>query len=197
MIYLIIGRILSKLRVGSIRRNKVVIPILRIMLGTIELLMGRRIFWLMIGIVGFLFGLFVTLNYLQLEVWLNILAGLVAGVIFAGLALVIPKVMVAILGFIAFGITAVTIAAPFGLERGSILFWILFVLAGLFGASLVFWLFDWALIIGTSMIGATSILSGLGTLTHVSSESLLWLIFFLFLLAIGVSFQSKDLKLSA
>jgi len=156
--------------------------------------MGRRLFWLIVGIVGFLIGLFVTVNYLQYNLWIDLLIGLVVGVIFASLAGLIPRVMTAVLGFWAFGIAIVTLGSQFGLKQGSVLYWMLFVIFGSLGASLAFWLLDWALIFATSLIGSSSILTGLGDLTGISVGVALWTACFLVLFLIGVSAQFRDLR---
>jgi hypothetical protein len=169
------------------------IALTQVILGSIQLLLGRRIFWLMVGIAGFLVGLYVTIYTLNTPAWLKLLIGLGVGLIAALLAVVIQKPMAAVFAFFAFGLAAVLFSSALGVERGSSLYWIVFVIAGLVGAIMVFILFEWALIIGTSLIGAGAATAGLAVLLKFPANGLPALILFLVLIAIGISSQSRPL----
>jgi len=163
----------------------------QLLLGVFQLLLGRKIFWLMVGIMGFLVGLFLTINVLEWPAWLKLLIGLGVGLVFALLAVVIQKPMAALFGFFAFGIAATLIGLAFGAQRGTTIFWILFILGGIIGAFLVFALFEWALIIGTSLLGASAITSGLAGLFDFPASGLPALILFLILVVVGITYQSR------
>ena len=170
------------------------VAIIQLVTGAIQLLLGRKIFWLMVGIMGFLIGLFLTVYVLDWPVWLKLLVGLGVGVIFSVLAVIIQKPMAAIFGFLAFGLATATVARLWGVAKESNLFWIIFVIGGLVGVILVFALFDWALIIGTSLSGAGSILTALETILRLQLNGLVPLALFLILLLIGITYQAKYMK---
>jgi hypothetical protein len=163
----------------------------------IQLLLGRKIFWLMVGIMGFLLGLSLTVYVLDWPVWLKLLAGLGVGVVFSMLAIFIQKPMAAIFGFFAFGLAAATLAHLWGATRDSSLFWIIFVMGGIVGVILVFALFDWALIIGTSLSGAGAVVTALEGMLRLQRNGMVTIALFLILLLIGIVYQSNRLKPTA
>jgi hypothetical protein len=145
----------------------------------------------MVGIMGFLVGLFLTINVLEWPAWLKLLIGLGVGLVFALLAVFIQKPMAALFGFFAFGITATLVGLAFGAERGTTAYWTIFILGGILGAILVFALFEWALIIGTSLLGAGSVTNGLAGLMDFPATGLPALILFLILVVVGITYQSR------
>jgi hypothetical protein len=170
------------------------LAIIQLFTGAIQLFLGRKIFWLMVGIMGFLIGLFLTFYLLDWPVWLRLLAGLGVGMVFSVLAVFIQKPMAAIFGFFAFGLAIATLAHLWGAIEYSPLYWIIFVSAGLVGVILVFALFDWALIIGTSLSGAGAVVTALESLARFPKNGLLPVLIFLILLAIGIVYQAKYLS---
>jgi len=170
------------------------LAIIQLVTGAIQLLLGRKVFWLMVGIMGFLFGLFLTVYVFDWPVWLRLLVGLGIGVIFSVLAVFIQKPMAAIFGFFAFGLAAATLARLFGAAVNSSLFWISFVVGGIVGIILVFALFEWSLIIGTSLSGAGSVVTALESLLRIQNNGVLSIALFLILLFIGITYQAKYLR---
>jgi hypothetical protein len=67
--------------------------LLQIILGAIELFLGRSIFWLVVGIAGFLLGLFLSVDYIQTSLLIRILIGVLVGILFSVLAVVIQRPM--------------------------------------------------------------------------------------------------------
>lgn len=169
------------------------IAISQIIVGIFQLLLGRRLFWLMVGIAGFLAGISVTISVLDWSPWLKLMVGVGIGIVFAILAVLIQKPMAAIVAFLAFGVAVLFLARLFGIELGHGIFWILFVVGGLIGAILAFTLYDWALIIGTSLLGASSVSAGLNALLNSPGSRLLASVTFLILVAVGIAYQSRSL----
>ena len=169
------------------------LAIIQLVTGAIQLLLGRKIFWLMVGIMGFLFGLFLTVYVFDWPVWLKLLVGLGIGVVFSVLAVFLQKPMAAIFGFVAFGLAAATLARLFGAAVHSSLFWIIFVVGGIVGVILVFALFEWSLIIGTSLSGAGSVVTAIDSLLHIPKNGVLTIALFLILLIIGITYQARHL----
>jgi hypothetical protein len=173
------------------------LAIIQLVTGAIQLLLGRRIFWLMVGIMGFLFGLFLTVYVLDVPtwpIWLKLLVGLGIGVVFSILAVFIQKPMAAIFGFFAFGLAAATLARLWGVTVNSSLFWIIFAVGGIVGVILVFALFEWALIIGTSLSGAGTVVTALEGLLRVPRLGMVSIALFLILLIVGIIYQAKHLS---
>jgi len=170
------------------------LAIIQLVIGAIQLLLGRKIFWLMVGIMGFLVGLSLTVYILNWADWLKLLVGLGVGVVFAVLATFIQKPMAAIFGFFAFGLAAATLAGLWGVNQSSSWYWIIFAVAGVIGVILVFTLFDWALIIGTSLSGAGSIIAALNSMLRAPLSGVVTVALFLILLLVGITYQSKHLS---
>ncbi|PYJ54789.1 MAG: hypothetical protein DME82_09850 [Verrucomicrobia bacterium] len=84
---------------------------------------------------------------------LELAVALVLGVLGALLAFLLQKIAVAVVGFLAGGKLASAIAAAFFVHYSQYST-IIFVIGGLIGAMLLLFLFDWALIVVSSFIGA-------------------------------------------
>ncbi|MFN2542939.1 MAG: DUF4203 domain-containing protein [Chthoniobacterales bacterium] len=130
------------------------VPIISAVIGIIVLLFGRRLFWLCVAAVGFAAGFEVAPHFMQEPTPLLTLSiGLVFGFIGALLALFLQKVAIAIAGFLAGGKLATAIAAAFFIASAGY-FGIIFLIGGIIGALLLLTLFDWALIVVSSIVGA-------------------------------------------
>ena len=134
-------------------------------IGIVLLVAGRKLFWLALGGVGFLAGLFVASNILNLSsAVVELGVALFAGVVCAFLAVVAQKIAVALAGFVLGGAGAVSIASffePSALSEGTP--WVL--LAALVGAILgtivAPSLFEASLAAFTSLVGAMLVVSRL------------------------------------
>ena len=63
-----------------------VISIFDLILGAILLVAGRRLFWLLVGAIGFVIGVMLATRFFHGSELTMVLAGLVLGIIFALLA---------------------------------------------------------------------------------------------------------------
>jgi hypothetical protein len=160
------------------------VPIVSVAIGIAVLLFGRKIFWLLVAAVGFAAGV-------ELAPWLvhepsSVLvmtAALVLGFVGALLALFLQKVAVAIVGFVAGGRLAVAIIAAFIVQhQGS--FALAFLIGGIIGALILLLLFDWALVVLSSLVGAYMISSAI-TLPPTGAT-----IIFIVLTIIGIVVQT-------
>lgn len=168
-------------------------PIAAIVLGFIELLFGRRLFWIFVAIGGFLIGWFLMPEIVPgLATWLRVLIGVVAGVVFGLLSIPFTRVMVAIAGFFVFGGALVMGLRVLGanIATGSALYWTAFVIGGLIGAVFLFFALDWALIVLTSLAGAGAVSRGI---VNFVSDSPLWIgvVVFAILAVIGITVQAR------
>lgn len=131
------------------------VPILHLLAGATILLMGRRLFWLFVAIVGFIATFeFVPLLLPGSPEWLVLLVALVAGVGGALLAIGLQYAAAAVVGFIAGVYGSVPVVV---LLCGHAAGWIPFV-GGMVGAVLMLMLFDWTLIVLSALAGARAVL---------------------------------------
>ena len=133
------------------------LPLASIIVGALMLLFGRRLFWLFVAAVGFWIGFELTPYLIQNPPpWLALAIGLVLGLMGAVLAFILQKVAIAIAGFLVGGHIATALLAAF-VHAPPQPSWIAFVLGGTLGAMLLLALFDWALILFSSVAGAEMI----------------------------------------
>jgi hypothetical protein len=166
------------------------VPIISVIVGAAILLFGRKLFWLFVAALGFAVGLEIAAYFMkEPPQWMTLLIALGCGVIGALLAILLQKIAIAVAGFIAGGRIAWALAATFFVEhahyRG-----ITFVVGGILGALLLLALFDWVLILLSSVEGAHLIGNGI-TLPEKGA-----MILFIGLAIIGVIVQGSMLRRS-
>jgi hypothetical protein len=131
------------------------------LIGIVILLFGRKLFWLCVAAVGFAAGVEIAPHLVnEPSPLLALTVALVLGLIGALLALFLQKIAIAILGFLAGGKLAGSIAAAFFVQYAQHST-VIFVIGGIIGAILLLFLFDWALIVVSSLIGAHLIQSAI------------------------------------
>ena len=164
-----------------------------IFIGAVLLLLGRRLFWAFVGGVGFLVGFNFASQALQGQPdWLILLVAIVVGLLAAVAAIFLKRIVVAIAGFFAGGyfLSAATVAALQGNQvlhsSQPVVSWIAFVLGGIIGAILVTMLLDPALILLSSLVGATAITQNV-PLTDAAKG-----ILFIVLLVLGIIVQTAQ-----
>jgi hypothetical protein len=137
------------------------IPVISVLVGAVVLFFGRRLFWLFVAAVGFAAGVELAPHLVhEPSSLLVITAALVLGFLGALLALLLQKVAIAVVGFLAGGRLAAAIAAAFFVQHAQY-FWLTFLIGGIVGAILLLALFDWALIFLSSVVGAHLIQSAI------------------------------------
>jgi len=135
--------------------------LLRILAGVALLVAGRRLFWLFVGLIGFISGARMASHFFpgQPE-WIVLAVALTAGVLGALLALFLQWLAIGLAGFLAGAYIVVNLLHLSGWETGGI-DWLLFFIGGILGTILIIVLFDWALIILSSLAGAGLIIETL------------------------------------
>ncbi len=148
--------------------------IIRFLAGLGLLTLGRKLFWLFVAAIGFEFGFLLAERFLQRRTATDDLivfgVALVVGIIAALLAIFLQKLAIYIGGFLAGGSFAVNALQLLGIGGPRVENLILvgvFVIGGIIGVILVAIVFDWALIVLSSLAGAGMIAtvvaaSGLG-----------------------------------
>jgi len=127
-------------------------------MGVVLLLFGRRLFWLFVGGVGFIVGFDLAGQMFQgISQGLILLIAVVIGLLGAIASIFLQRIVVAIAGFFAGGYflsAAATVALP---NTSRAVPWLAFVAGGIIGAILTAALLDPALILLSSLAGATAI----------------------------------------
>jgi hypothetical protein len=129
-----------------------------IVIGAALLLFGRRLFWVFVGGVGFLAGFNLASHAFQGQPqWVILLAALGVGLAAAIISIFLQRVVVAIAGFFAGGYFLSAVAVAVLHNSQPAVWWTAFVVGGLVGAILTAALLDPALILLSSLAGATAI----------------------------------------
>ncbi|NJD59678.1 MAG: hypothetical protein C3F13_14000 [Anaerolineales bacterium] len=171
---------------------EIITPILNVVFGIVLLTTGKKLYWLMVGVVGFFFGLALATQYLAFDPpWLIYVVALLAGVVGAVLSIYLQRFAIALVGFIVSGYGALYVAGLFGIQAQPFN-WMAFIVGGIVGLFLVASVFDWALFILSSWAGATLITR---TVTGgIGMEDNLGLIVFFVLFVIGIILQAGLFK---
>jgi uncharacterized membrane protein len=157
----------------------------KLLAGLCALLLGRRFFWLLVGIGGFVLGAEIaTRLFREQPHFVVLLTAVAGGVIGAVLAQRMQQLMIGVVGFIAgsyIGAELLLAAMPY---PGRMIWFALFI-GGLSGALLAVTIFDWTIIILSSVLGAELIVDALSPTMPVTSLALLGLV------ALGVVIQAS------
>jgi hypothetical protein len=166
--------------------------ILEIALGGVLLLFGRKLFWLFVAGVGFAVGLFLVSVLLpDAPEWVSFALAVVLAVLGTILALTVQKIAIGLAGFIAGGWMMLRLLDVVSLDLGG-LQWLVIIVGGILGALLLTTLFDWGLILLSSLVGANLVVSGAGGLIGFPANLLP--ILFLMLFGLGAIIQARMLK---
>jgi len=134
----------------------------KLLAGLCALLLGRRLFWLFVGIGGFVLGAEIATRLFREQPQSVVLLSAVAGgVIGAVLAQRMQQLMIGVAGFIAgsyAGAQLLLAAMPY---PGRMIWFALFI-GGFLGTLLAVTIFDWTIILISSLAGAKLIVDALG-----------------------------------
>ena len=137
------------------------ITVINILFGIMLLTLGRKLFWLFVGFIGFAVGFHYAASVWQLQSQL-LLIGLAAltGIVGAVVAVFFQKIAVGLAGFAGGGYIALNLINLLGVRLDQIV-WLPYLIGGLIGAMLMFFIFDWALIFISVLAGASMIIQAL------------------------------------
>ena len=160
---------------------------LNVIIGILLLFVGRRLFWLFVACVGFATGY----HYAQ-QVWaihspaLVRILSIAAGGLGAIIAVFFQKTAIVVAGFAGGGYIGLSLFDQFtGLPAQML--WLPYVIGGIIGAIILFFVFDWALIFLSTLTGATLIVQTVAFTPGVE------ITFFLALIIAGMAFQAKTM----
>lgn len=131
--------------------------------GAIILLLGRRLFWLYVGILGFIAGFDLAQIYLvdQPE-WIYFSVGVGLGFVASFVAIYLQYIAVGIAGFLSGAYLAASVLQHLAIPDASEWAWIALVVAGIVGTLLFMLVFDTALVFLSAIIGAIVLLTPFG-----------------------------------
>lgn len=161
--------------------------VLNSLLGVALLLAGRKVFWLFVAGAGFVAGFTITSRILHGPDWLTFLVGLGVGLLTALVAVFAQHFALGLAGFLVGGYIAMYFLPLLNLEHGW-LPWLAFLLGGIIGVVLVSALLDWALILLSSLAGASLIIQALDL------QAGLGFLVFALLATVGISIQFRQLR---
>jgi hypothetical protein len=159
--------------------------VISILVGIAVLTLGRKLFWLFVGAVGFVIGLNLATQFLKAQPdWVILVVALVVGLVGAVLAILVQKIAVTIAGFVMGGYAIIWLLHLFSLNLGQ-LEWLIGIVGGIIGAILAASLFEAALIVLSSIAGATLIIQA------TNFNALIAVVLFIVLMTIGIVVQAQ------
>jgi hypothetical protein len=149
---------------------------------------GRRLFWFLVAGIGFAVGLELVSRYLQsLPAWEALLVALGAGLVGALLAVFLEQAAIALVGFIGGAYILVRLfnllGDPFRLPS-----WVIGLIGGILGVILIFVLFDWTLILLSSLVGASMVTQAF------QLHNLIGILVYSVLVVVGIVIQSRGTR---
>ncbi len=134
----------------------------RLLVGALLLLFGRKLFWFFVAAIGFAAGMVVATDVLGIQQeGVAIIIGLVFGLVGALLATFLQSLAIGVAGFLGGAYILGAVAAALDLGQGQTI-WIVYLVGGILGVILMAQFFDIAVIILSSLAGASLIVEALG-----------------------------------
>ncbi len=168
--------------------------IIRIIAGLALLTLGRKLFWLFVAVIGFGFGFLLADRFFprQGEI-VQLVIALVFGAVGALLAVFLQKLAIYVGGFLAGGSILVSLLEILGIQRGpgvDFILIVIFIIGGVVGAVLVMLIFDWALIILSSLAGAGLVVRGAFSGAEPAGDTVVFAV----LLIAGIVIQALTMR---
>lgn len=162
--------------------------LVRLFLGIIMLVRGRRLYWLFLGAVGFVVAFDLADHVIRGQSpSVKLAFAVIVGVLGAALAITFQKIAVLAGGFIAGGYLSMVLMKEIGV-RADPYHWLLVIAGGLIGAFLMSVLFGWTLVVLSSAVGAVLILQAFHFRVGITHP------LFVVLLALGIAMQCGLLR---
>lgn len=186
---------------------ELIIALVMLPVGLLSLFLGRKLFWLFVGLSGFLLGLLLggvvgLGNNWEAPVILLVALGI--GVAAAILSIYLQKPMASLAGFVLGGLLAAILymLVRFGTDVATRLMfggpgpetWVLFLGGGLVAAIFVWVTYEWALIVLSSLTGALITFVGVSPFMPQFLPGIMYLLILVGLAAIGIYVQAQMLS---
>jgi MFS family permease len=131
-----------------------VMNLINLVLGIILLTTGKKLYWLFVGVIGFILGMGLATQLVLNPPWLVYVVALGAGILGAILAHFLQHLALSLVGFLVGAYGAFRLVGLLGITAVSST-WMAFIIGGIVGLLLVSSAFDWSLYILSSWAGAT------------------------------------------
>lgn len=154
-------------------------------IGIMILFIGRKLFWLFVGCIGLLAGLTYAERFLGPREDIVILGvALGIGILFATCALLLKRIAVGLAGFTAGAYVTLHLLQLIGFTQSQFV-WLICLGGGILGIALLAFLFDWAVILISSLFGAVLVIESVS----LDPDILPWAFFGMILL--GCAAQAR------
>lgn len=183
---------------------ELIIALVMLPLGLLSLFLGRKLFWLFVGISGFLLGLLIGGVVGMSNGWdwpVILLMGLLLGAGAAVLSIYLQKPMASLAGFMMGGMLAAVLymLVRYGTNIAtSLMFggpgpetWILFLVGGVAAAVFVWVTYEWALIVLSSLTGALLTFVGIAPFLPFNLPGIFYLLILAGLAVLGIYVQAQ------
>ena len=180
------------------------IALIMLPFGLLSLFLGRKLFWLFVGISGFLLGLLIGGVVGIGNDWdwpVILLVGLILGAGAAVLSIYLQKPMASLAGFMMGGMLAAVlyILVRYGTNFATNLMfggpgaetWILFLVGGVAAAVFVWVTYEWALIVLSSLSGALLTFIGIAPFLPFNLPGIFYLLILAGLAVLGIYVQAQ------
>jgi hypothetical protein len=128
--------------------------LLKLVIGSILLIFGRKLVWLMVGLIGFVAGFSAAQAIVPDQpIWYALGGGIIVGLVLVLLARFIKNIIFGLGGFLLGAYLVNGILGILKLDLGT-LAWIFILMGGALGAFFMLSAFEWALKILSSFSGA-------------------------------------------
>ncbi len=155
--------------------------------GVVVLLFGRPLYWALVAVLGFLIGYELVRDLaIAQSPLMRVLLAVGAGLIAAGLAVAFQWLAFGLVGFLAGSYLVQAALVRYEITTANPAIWI--IVGGVIGAVIAFLLVDWAVIVLSSVAGATMIANQF----EVANQTRLLIM--LGLIVVGVIFQRTRLN---
>lgn len=162
--------------------------IINILVGIALLFFGRRAFWLFVAGAGFVAGLSLANNILNVPESVGLIIGIALGLLAALLAVFLQRFAINLAGFLVGGYIALQILPLLNIDGAWWATVLTFIIGGVIGIILVGMFLDWALILLASLAGAALVTEALNL------SGALGMVIFFILIVIGIVFQARELS---
>ena len=125
-------------------------------IGFAILIMGRQLFWISVAGLGFILGMNYAIQFFQRSPEIILLVSLGAGIVGAILGYALQRAAAGLVGFLTGWYLTTTLINTINLDIGEYSI-VLSIIGGLIGVGLISVLFDWSIILLSSLAGATII----------------------------------------
>ena len=158
-----------------------------ILAGLVLLFAGRRLFWLFVACIGFASGYHYAQQILSVHSpALILILSIAVGALGAVIAIFFQKAAIVIAGFAAGGYIGLNLIDQFS-RLSTQMIWLPYIIGGIIGALILYFIFDWALIFLSTLTGAILIVQA------VSFSPSVEIVLFIFLILVGAAIQAKSL----